>query len=715
MRLATVGWLLGLVASFAAGALLAPLGLALALGEPWRPFAVPAVIAAAAGGLTLWLLRGIEKSLDHRSAFLAVTLSWILACLIGALPFALSPDGTPTWIDALFESVAGFTTTGATVLSGLEMRPRSLLLWRALSQWIGGMGMVLIGVAVLPVLGIGGMQLYRAEAPGPTKDKLAPRISETARILWVLYLGLTLLGVGVLWLEGMTLFDAICHAMCAIATGGFSPHDASLGYTSSGLIHATVTVLMARRRAPGERATAPRRRRVAARKPAHRARARAPGALESSARLQEIEPFDNRRGGGDRRRRGQLERSAAQPRPRRRRASGYGGDHGRRYRRRGQSRSRRVGAGRPDQRPQRLGRRHFRGSRVHAILEGGGSECELHYVAHEVEVSLGETVYTSGEDRVFPKGLPIGEVSRLDDGTEFREIFLKPFARLDRLDEVLVVTEGVHASLPEQPQPPASLLPPPGRELTLAPAGDGLSASEEADLTDADRVRRRYRELGESQGHTFGEGRRDRGPRTSTSDTRARRLGGRRLRRPTPRLLSPPRPRRRRREGPDPTRRQAFAPARRVAAVRLNPAVATLICVGALTFQTFLRSLTPLAASLDLPLVAVAYLALMRRSPLIGMAIGMLTGLAQDGLTHGPLGLYGMVNTIIGYAAGSVGHYIEVQYPGREERADGVVLRLAPGAVVGPRRRAARGRSCARPGADPHLRSCPRGTRVDLL
>ena len=109
---------------------------------------------------------------------------------------------------------------------------------------------------------------------------------------------------------------------------------------------------------------------------------------------------------------------------------------------------------------------------------------------------------------------------------------------------------------------------------------------------------------------------------------------------------------------------QAFAPPRRVAAVRLNPVVALLICVGALTFQTFLRSLTPLASSLDLPLVAVAYLALMRRSPLIGMAIGMLTGLAQDGLTHGPLGLYGMVNTIIGYAAGSVGHYIEVQYPG---------------------------------------------------
>lgn len=109
---------------------------------------------------------------------------------------------------------------------------------------------------------------------------------------------------------------------------------------------------------------------------------------------------------------------------------------------------------------------------------------------------------------------------------------------------------------------------------------------------------------------------------------------------------------------------QTFAPLRPVATVRLNPLVATLICAGALTMQSFLGSVTPLASSLDLPLIAVAYLALMRRSPLVGMSIGMLTGLAQDGLTHGPLGLYGMVNTMIGYAAGSLGHYIEVQYPG---------------------------------------------------
>lgn len=145
-------------------------------------------------------------------------------------------------------------------------------------------------------------------------------------------------------------------------------------------------------------------------------------------------------------------------------------------------------------------------SRVHGIVEGGGAECRLKYVAHEVEVTLGETVYTSGEDRIFPKGLRVGRVSRLGEGGEFREIFVRPFAQLDRLDEVLVVTAGVHSSLPERPQPPASLLPAPGGELTRAPVEGALSAAEEADLTDADRVRRRYRELGEAQGHTFGEG-----------------------------------------------------------------------------------------------------------------------------------------------------------------------------------------------------------------
>lgn len=244
MRWATVGLLLGVVVSLVAAAMLAPMGLAIALDEPWQPFAAGAAISATVGLFAIWRLRSTEPSLDHRSAFMVVALAWIVACCAGALPYLLSPDGGLSLVDALFESVSGFTTTGATVLSHLESQPRSLLLWRAMTQWVGGMGVMLIGVAVLPVLGVGGMSLYKAEAPGPSKDKLVPRISETVKILWVLYLGLSAVGVLALWLDGMSLFDALCHTMSAISTGGFSTHDRSFGDTGSGLILVTTTLLM---------------------------------------------------------------------------------------------------------------------------------------------------------------------------------------------------------------------------------------------------------------------------------------------------------------------------------------------------------------------------------------------------------------------------------------------------------------------------------------
>ncbi len=147
-------------------------------------------------------------------------------------------------VDALFESISGFTTTGATVLSDLDELPTSLLLWRSMMQWLGGMGIVLFGVAMLPLLGVGGMQLYKAEAPGPTKDKMTPRIAETAKILWVLYFGLTAAAGALFYLGGMGSFDALNHAMTAIATGGFSTHDQSLGYFDSALIHVVTTVTM---------------------------------------------------------------------------------------------------------------------------------------------------------------------------------------------------------------------------------------------------------------------------------------------------------------------------------------------------------------------------------------------------------------------------------------------------------------------------------------
>lgn len=244
MNLRTVLWLVGITVGAVALTQSVALGVALGLGEPWRPFAISiAAGLAIAAGLIL-PARGGALELDHRSAFLAVTLAWVGAAICGAGPYVSHPAVQVGLIDALFESASGFTTTGATILSGLDSLPRSLLLWRAFTQWFGGMGVVLLGVAVFPILGLGGMQLYRAEAPGPTKDKITPRIAETAKLLWVLYLGLTAADAVLLLVGGMSPFDAICHSMSTISTGGFSTHDASLAFWSSGFIHMTTIVFM---------------------------------------------------------------------------------------------------------------------------------------------------------------------------------------------------------------------------------------------------------------------------------------------------------------------------------------------------------------------------------------------------------------------------------------------------------------------------------------
>jgi trk system potassium uptake protein TrkH len=243
MNTRTVLWVVGLVWTAVAVAQLPSLAWALWAGEPWIGFAVSCGVGLSVGGTIVFAMRHMEHALDHRSAFLAVTSAWVSACVLGAVPFHLGL-GTSA-IDAFFESSSGFTTTGATVLAGLDDLPRSILFWRAMTHWLGGMGMVLLGVAIFPVLGLGGMQLFKAEAPGPTKDKLTPRIAETAKILWVLYLGLTVASFTALWLGGMTPFDAICHAFSTVATGGFSTHDASAGhYASSSFILLSMTFFM---------------------------------------------------------------------------------------------------------------------------------------------------------------------------------------------------------------------------------------------------------------------------------------------------------------------------------------------------------------------------------------------------------------------------------------------------------------------------------------
>jgi trk system potassium uptake protein TrkH len=200
------------------------------------------MVFVGTGGVTVFLgvnlvlmNRRNEIVLSHRDGFLLTLLSWTVLSAIGSIPFYLA-GVTATWADAFFESVSGLTTTGATVLVGLDTMGHGILLWRHILQWLGGMGIIVLAIAVLPFLGVGGMQLFRTEMPGVVKDKLQPRLSETARMLWIVYLGFTVIWIVLYWLAGMTAFDAICHAFSTIAIGGFSTHDASFAYFDSVLI-----------------------------------------------------------------------------------------------------------------------------------------------------------------------------------------------------------------------------------------------------------------------------------------------------------------------------------------------------------------------------------------------------------------------------------------------------------------------------------------------
>lgn len=197
-------------------------------------------------GLVLWMPVGAKsREVRVRDGFVIVTLFWVLLALFGALPFALADKPEMTFTHAFFESVSGLTTTGATVLTGLDDLPKSILYYRQQLQWFGGMGIIVLAVAVMPMLGVGGMQLYRAETPGPIKDnKLTPRITETAKALWYIYLGLTVACASAYWLAGMSLFDAISHSFSTIAIGGFSTHDLSFGYFDNPAIDSVGIVFM---------------------------------------------------------------------------------------------------------------------------------------------------------------------------------------------------------------------------------------------------------------------------------------------------------------------------------------------------------------------------------------------------------------------------------------------------------------------------------------
>jgi len=228
--------------------MLVPLGIAIYNNEVASAKAFGVTIALTAFLCSfLWLVTRPRNSpgqqLRTREGFLLVTLSWLTASAVGAVPFVLS-GAIPSYTDAFFETISGFTTTGASILIAIEKLPRSLLFWRSLTHWLGGMGIVVLTVAILPFLGVGGVQLVRAESPGPTLDKMAPKITQTAKILWILYLSFTVLETALLMVGGMSLFDALTHTFGTLATGGFSPKDASVGAYNSGFIDWVIVAFM---------------------------------------------------------------------------------------------------------------------------------------------------------------------------------------------------------------------------------------------------------------------------------------------------------------------------------------------------------------------------------------------------------------------------------------------------------------------------------------
>ncbi len=225
--------------------LLLPVSVALLYGESTAPAFMTASAIAFGVGLVLSLVVRRARELRTRDGFVITALFYFALGLFGALPFYLEPSVQVSFTDAIFESVSGFTTTGATALVGLDEMPKSILFYRQLLQWLGGMGIIVLAVAILPMLGIGGMQLYRTEFPGPVKDtKLTPRITETAKALWYIYLSLTLACASAYYLAGMSAFDAICHSFSTVAIGGFSTYDASLGHFNSAAIEAVAILFM---------------------------------------------------------------------------------------------------------------------------------------------------------------------------------------------------------------------------------------------------------------------------------------------------------------------------------------------------------------------------------------------------------------------------------------------------------------------------------------
>lgn len=206
-------------------------------------FLTSAAITAGAGIIASLFGKNAEKKISRRDGYVVVTFAWVFFSLFGMLPFYIS-GYIPRITDAFFETMSGFTTTGASILDNIESLPHGLLFWRSMTQWIGGLGIVFFTIAVLPVFGVGGVQLFAAEATGPTHDKVHPRIGVTAKWIWTIYLGLTITEIFLLLFGGMNLFDSVCHSLTTTATGGYSTKQNSIAAFNSSYIEYVITLFM---------------------------------------------------------------------------------------------------------------------------------------------------------------------------------------------------------------------------------------------------------------------------------------------------------------------------------------------------------------------------------------------------------------------------------------------------------------------------------------
>lgn len=246
MKFAMIGKILGVLLMLYSVSMLTPIPFSLYYhNHDAEPFLVSFFITFGVGAI-LWLwLRSTHDELRTRDGFLVVFCMWLVVCIFGALPFMLSYSPHTSLTFAVFETTSGLTTTGATILSHIDGIPQSILYYRQQLQFLGGMGIIVLAVAIMPMIGVGGMQLYKAETTGPMKDnKITPRITETAKALWTIYVGLTIVCGLLFWLEGMDPFDAMSYAFATLSTGGFAPHNASMAYYPSPWIYITAIVFM---------------------------------------------------------------------------------------------------------------------------------------------------------------------------------------------------------------------------------------------------------------------------------------------------------------------------------------------------------------------------------------------------------------------------------------------------------------------------------------